>query len=367
MSNTISVKDLLKSRNLPELLKFQDDTPVCFRDDWERRRREILEILSYEEYGIRPSDPLSVSAVIDDSDEHAYAGKVLEQHFTLSVEMEKGTFSFPMHLFIPKSVPSPMTIVYIAFRPNMPDRYFPIEEITDEGFAMAMFCYEDVVPDREDDFTKGLAKYLIESGKRAPKDPGKLMMWAWAASRVADYLQTRNDIDTKNLAVMGHSRLGKTSLVAAAYDERFTFVFPNNSGCSGDSISRGKDGESLERITNVFPYWFCLDYGKYAGKEEEMPFDQHFLIAAIAPRFVCGGGAVEDTWADPDSQYLAYVAADEVYRFLGYKGFIHPDRMPRPGDVFHEGRLGFYLRSGRHYHSRYDWQQYMAFMKKHRI
>ncbi|MGI6570897.1 MAG: acetylxylan esterase [Caldicoprobacterales bacterium] len=365
--NGRTVKELLESRKLPQLLRFQDGRRVVTAEDWSIRKAEILDLLSREEYGIRPRAPVSVSSEMKECDEQAFAGKVIQEKRTLSIEMKNGLFSFPFYLFIPKGIANPMTIVYIAFRPDIPDRYFPVEEITDNGFAAAMFCYEDIVPDRENDFTKGLAKFLIPSGRRKSDDPGKLMMWAWAASRLMDYLQTRQDLDRSNIAVMGHSRLGKTSLVAAAYDERFAFAFPNNAGCSGDAITRDKEGEGVEHITRVFPYWFCPNYGKYSGKEDEMPFDQHFLIAAIAPRYVCAGAAVEDTWADPDSQYLGMAAADEVYSFLGHKGFVHPDRLPEAGDVFHEGRLGFHLRSGTHFHSRYDWQKYMEFMRKHRI
>lgn len=357
----------IESLQLPRLLEFEDGSQVTSPEDWQKRREEILELLCEEEYGLRPPAPLSISAMTNKLDENAYAGKVLEQHMMLSAEIEGGIFSFPLKVFVPKFIENPMVIVYIAFREDVPDRYLPIEEITDEGFAVATFCYNHVAVDGEDNYVGGLAGLLKKEGERAGNDTGKIMMWAWAASRVVDYLETRDDIDHKNIAVMGHSRLGKTALVAAAYDERFTFSFPNNSGCSGDAITRGKEGERIEQITNRFPFWFCPNYKKYAGREADMPFDQHFLVAAIAPRFVCAGAAVEDIWADPNSQYLSYVAADEVYKFLGKDGFIHPNRLPEVGDTFHEGTLGFHMRSGRHFHSRYDWLKFMEFMKKHRI
>lgn len=361
------LNEKLEKLRLPKLLEFLDGSSVTSEKGWEKRRKEILDLLSEEEYGLRPLEPLALSVTEDEVNEDAYAGKVLEQHFTLHAQMEDGTMSFPFHLFVPKSIEKPMTIVYIAFRPNLPDLYLPIEEITDEGFAIATFCYQDIAADRDDDFTGGLAGLLKKEGKRSGNDTGKIMMWSWAASRVMDYLLTRDNIDHKNIAVMGHSRLGKAALVTAAYDERFTFAFPNNSGCSGDAISRGKEGERISHITESFPYWFCPDYKKYANKEEHLPFDQHFLIAAIAPRFVCGGAAVEDVWADPNHQYLSYVAADEAYRLLGKEGFIHPNRLAKMGESFHEGSLGFHLRSGTHFHSRYDWLRYMEFMKKHKI
>lgn len=358
---------MIEELQLPKLLEFADGSPVTSTEEWGKRRKEILDLLCEEEYGVRPSDPLDVSVTIDEINENAYAGKVLEQHLTLHAKMEKGTLSFPLHVFVPKSIENPMTVVYIAFRPNLPDRYLPIEEITDEGFAIATFCYQDVAADREDDFVGGLAGLLKMEGERPDNATGKIMMWSWAASRVMDFLLTREDIDHRNIAVMGHSRLGKTALVTAAYDERFAFAFPNDSGCSGDAITRGKEGEHIIHITKSFPFWFCPNYKKYVGREEELPFDQHFLIASIAPRFVSAGTAIEDTWADPYYQYLSYVVADEVYRLLGKEGFIHPDRLPEAGETFHEGTLGFHLRSGKHFHSRYDWLRYLDFMKKHKI
>jgi hypothetical protein len=359
--------EMIEELNLPRLLEFADGSPVTTPTEWQKRRKEIITLLCEKEYGLRPPDPSLVTVTINKVSEDAYAGKAIEQNLTLSMEIDKKTFSFPLNIFIPKLVGNPMTIVYIAFRPDLPDRYLPVEEIIDNGFVIATFCYNDVAADREDYFNEGLAGILKKEDRRSPNDTGKIMMWAWAASRVMDYLQTRNDIDHKNIAVMGHSRLGKTALVAAAYDERFTFSFPNNSGCSGDAITRGKEGEHIAQITKSFPYWFCPNYKKYIDREDQMPFDQHFLVAAIAPRFVCAGTAVEDTWADPNYQYLSYVAADQVYKLLGKEGFIHPDRLPESGDIFHEGTVGFHMRSGKHFHSRYDWLCYMDFMKKHRI
>ena len=360
-------KERLYDLHLPKLLEFANGTPVQDKGDWEKRREEILDLLCREEYGQRPETPAKVSAVVEEENDRACAGKVLQQRILLSMEVQGKPFSFPLQVCVPKKVAKPMTIIYLAFRRDVPDRYLPLEEITDEGFAVATFCYQDIAADRDDDFTGGLAGLLKKKGHRPKEDTGKLMMWAFAASRVLDYLETRKDIDLRNVGVMGHSRLGKTALVAAAYDQRFAFCFPNDAGCSGDAISRGKEGERIERITDHFPYWFCPNYSKYAGREEQMPFDQHFLVAAIAPRYVCAGTAVEDTWADPMSQYLSYAAADEVYRFLGREGFVHPDRMPQAGDTFQEGTIGFHLRPGTHFHSRYDWRQYMEFMKKHRV
>lgn len=360
------LKNEIESLKLPELLRFEDGEKVKTKSDWEKRRLEILKILSEEVYGRRPDDPKALYAMTTKLEENQCAGKVREEHLILSSSLEDSVFSFPIKFFLPKSISKPMTIVYISFDSDGPSRYLPIEEITDEGFALATFNYNDVAFDGDDDFIAGLAG-LLKKEEAGGQRTGKIMMWAWAASRVLDYLLKRDDIDHKNIAVMGHSRLGKAALLAAAYDERFAFCFPNNSGCSGDAITRDKEGERVKDITDTFPYWFAPNYKKYAGREEDMPFDQHFLLAAIAPRYISGGVAIEDTWAGPKSQYLSYVAADEVYKFLDSKGFLYPDRYPLVGDVFHDGELGFHMRSGQHFLSRYDWIQYMNFMKKHRI
>jgi len=361
------LKDIIESLNLPKLLEFADGSPVTSANEWQKRRQEILALLCEEEYGILPPEPSKVSATINEINRDAYGGKVIEEHLILSIDIENKYFSFPLRAFWPRNVEKPMVIIYISFTSNIPNQFLPIEEITDEGFAVATFCYNDVAVDWDDYFSGGLAGILKKQNKRSANDTGKLMMWAWAASRVMDYLHTRDDIDHNNIAIAGHSRLGKTALIAAAYDERFTFVFANNAGCSGDAITRGKKGERIKQITDGFPYWFCPNYKKYAMKEEQMPFDQHFLVAAIAPRFVCAGTAAEDTWCDPDNQYLCYVVVDDVYKLLGQKGFVHPDRLPQIGDVFQEGTIGFHMRAGTHFLSRYDWRCYMEFMKKNRI
>ena len=166
-----------------------------------------------------------------------------------------------------------------------------------------------------------------------------------------------------NAAVIGHSRLGKTALLTGALDERFKFVIANNSGCSGDAITKEKKGEHIAKITEVFPFWFCENYKKYAD-ESLLTFDQHMLIAAVAPRHFLSGAAVEDTWADPESQLLSCHAASVVWDKLGHKGLIAPDRYAEVGEHFSDGNISYHLRSGRHYLSRYDWNVYMEYIKK---
>ena len=158
---------------------------------------------------------------------------------------------------------------------------------------------------------------------------------------------------------------GKTALVTGATDERFAMAHSNDSGCSGAAITRGKVGESTAKICEVFPYWFCENYKKYADNEDAMPFDQHYLIASIAPRKAYVASAIEDTWADPSHEMLACVAASETYENAGLTGFVCEDRLPETGDRFHEGNIGYHLRAGTHYFGREDWLISMEYFKKH--
>ena len=194
-------------------------------------------------------------------------------------------------------------------------------------------------------------------------------MWSWAASRVMDYCRTLGCLDFSKAAVVGHSRLGKTALFTGMMDERFQFAISNNSGFAGAALNRNReDRENGEPLCSVafcaehHMQWFAQNYRKYIDREEEMPYDQHFLVAASAPRYAYVASAQEDLWSDPKTEYLSACAAGRVYEQLGLPGLIHPDRYPVPGDSMHEGRVGYHLREGAHYFSREDWQQYMRFI-----
>lgn len=318
-------------------------------------REDMLNMLYDQEYGFPPEKPLKVwGEEVEVKD--FWAGKAIEKKMRLCFETEKGQGSFPFTLTIPKGVERPLTAVFISFEAQVPNKYYPAEEIVDMGVAVACFCYNDVAIDKNDGYLDPIPQ-LLREGEQPANGWAKIALWAWAAQRIADYLVTCPELDTDNLAVLGHSRLGKTALLTAAGDERFAFAMSNDSGCSGASLARNNTGETVKAIYNVFPHWFCPNYEKYGEHEFDMPFDQHFLIKCIEPRHVYVTSASEDGWACPENEYLSCVAAG---------GMIHPDRLPKPGERFAEGRVGYHLRPGTHFLSRYDWKGFIDFIKQHK-
>ena len=348
------IEKLLAARRLPELLRFADGRPVT-KQNWEERRAELVDIMCREVYGNAPAAPAEVRVTEVKRKDKDFAGKGRLRELTLSFDTDKGEFTFPVTEIVPTDDKKVPMFVVLNFRPDVPDRYLPVEEILDAGCGVIRIYYNDVAFDGEDHFEGGLAAMY----DRKTYSWGKLRMWAFAASRVMDYLETTDYADLSRVAVAGHSRLGKTALLAAATDTRFALACVNDSGCAGDAITREKEGERVKAITDRFPYWFCENYRKYAEKEGEMPFDQHFLVAAVAPRRVALGAALEDTWADPKSQYLSACAASPAWELLGRRGFLHPDRLPLPGDCFDGGHVAFHLREGTHFFSRTDWRRYL--------
>lgn len=167
---------------------------------------------------------------------------------------------------------------------------------------------------------------------------------------------------------MGHSRLGKTALLAGALEERFSLTIVVQSGAGGAALFRGKTGEQIENLYGKGSrLWFNGNFFKYREKVEELPFDQHFLLALAAPRHLYVSSAAEDDWADPKSEFLSCVAAGEAYAFLGEKGLVHHGSFPKPGEYFHDGRIGYHLRCGTHYLSRDDWKMIMDYRDRHQV
>ena len=359
------IKEMLEKLDIPSPLSISGEK-VKTAEEWEKVRPLVLKAMLESEYGYIPDAPEKVEARSFENDPRFCAGKAIYNKFDLVCTVDGKEFSFPVVYVYPANGGNFKTFVHINFRPDVPDKYMPTEEIIDNGFACASFCYQDVTSD-DGDFTNGLAGIVYGGKERTPYSAGKIAMWAWAAMRVMDFLQTRDEVDKANICVCGHSRLGKTALLTAACDERFAVAHSNCSGCSGDSLNRGKGegNETIGEIIDRFEFWFCENYKTFYGKDNETPFEQHFLSALIAPRKVHIASAAEDVWAGPNLEFLFCAASSEVYELYGKKGFVYTDDdYLVAGKYLNEGNVGFCYRNGRHYFCRDDWHGLMDFMNK---
>ena len=349
------INNLLKERVLQPIGDFTSES-------WEQVRNEYIDTLCREEYGMPLPEPTKLEFEVSSENKRFAAATATNRTVIAHTEICGKEFSFPFTALIPKKPGKYPFFVHIDFESDVPNKYYPAEEILNNGFAALHFNFNDVSIDKNN-MTDGLSGILFPDGERNGSDSGKIIMWAWAAMRIMDYAQTLDCLDLENAAVIGHSRLGKTALVTGMLDTRFKYVISNDSGCSGAAITREKQGEHIEFITKAFPYWFCKNYTNYID-ESKLTFDQHMLLATIAPRILIVGSAEEDQWADPDSEYLGCAAASKAWENLGLTGFVHPNRLPTVGAVFAEGNVCYQLRSDGHYLSRRDWNVYFDIIKK---
>jgi hypothetical protein len=239
------------------------------------------------------------------------------------------------------------------------------DKIIDRGYGIATMFYQDIYPDVPDKEEHGIVSLFSDynSGKKSPSQWQALGAWAWGTSRIADYLETQERVDTDKIIIMGHSRHGKAALWAGAQDKRFAVVISNNSGCGGAALSKRVFGENIAVITDYFPHWFCPAFNQYANNEVSLPFDQHELVSLIAPRKVYIASAVEDEWADPKGEFLSGYHAGPVYELYGLKGLETDVQPPLNQPVMNDA--GYHIREGGHNVTDYDWMRYMDFADRH--
>ncbi len=399
------VEQLKPTATLPDPLVMLDGTKVNTKADWENRRKpELKALFQHYMYGRLPPTPSrqSYSEMFRDA-------KALDGKATLSeikITFEEPSLAHPLHvlLVVPNKTASkgakPPVFVGMNFcgnhtllddsRIHLPEVWcrntcpgvvdskatdegrgeqqdvWNIDLIIDRGYALACFYCGDVDPDNPDP-ADGIGPAFYKPGQTtaAPDDAATIMLWAWGFHRVVDLLQKTPEVDGKRIAAVGHSRNGKTALLAGAFDERIGVVIPLQAGCGGTAPSRTSDAkaESVKRINTSFPHWFCGNFKQFNDDTSKLPFDQHCLIALCAPRPVLLPNAAEDLWANPSGQFEMLAAASPVYRLLGGEG-LAKNSQPEMNKLI-DSQLGYYLRPGKHSMSRIDWEAFLDYCDKH--
>ena len=355
---------------MPDPLIFNDGSKVENLSDWEKRRLEILDIIRKECFGYNPvgrPDDLSFKTV--EQDDNALEGKAIRKAVMISFSGPGGKLSFRVNIYIPKADKPVPAFLLMSHRPvkminldtETENPFWPAKMIVSRGYAAIAFDANQVDLDKHDEFKGGV--HAIFDKERKGDSWGTIAAWAWACSRVMDYIETDKLIDASKVAVLGHSRGGKTGLWAGANDTRFAMTISNNSGCSGAAIARRRQGEKVKEIIR-FRHWFCRNYDKYADNEDKLPFDSHMLIALAAPRLVYVSSATEDKWADPEGEFEGSVLASKVYEKLGLTG-LSSKKYPEPDNAIHGGKIGYHLRNGKHTLNEFDWNKFMDFADKH--
>ena len=344
------------TRTKPEYLGMK--VPDYIRDENGRPDgAAMLRRLQEEEYGCLHEEGVTVRMTEKEREEKVLAGKARKIRIEAECTRGEENAVFLFTVFQPYAE-SKASVVYLDFSAEIPNRYFPVEEMVDAQMTVAHVHYASVTGD-DGDFMSGIAKLFPRKDRSSA---GKIAMWAYAGGKVGKYLLEHGYAAPESLYIAGHSRLGKTALLAAAEYPYFCGVLSNCSGCSGAAMSRRKGGEDVAKIYEQFPYWFCEKYGEYSGREAEMPFDQHYLMAAIFPRRICIVTAEEDAWADTDAQYLTVELYDRLCREQGYTGLQKRGEAYIVGKKIPGDRITFVCRPGTHYLSRSDWNFFLKYI-----
>ena len=355
--------------------KLLSDVPDWNAKSAEETRQWFLD----QEYGVRPKGadkPAHLKFATACPDRVMMDGTAVRKRICIEYGGKYGTNAFAVTAFIPnRKGPHPAFVLICNRDPaeNIdPERvkkidFWPAEEIVARGYAAIAFYNGDVAPDYNCGNTEGVfASFERKRPYRLRNGWGTLSAWAWGASRVMDWIATEPTLDARHVAVVGHSRGGKTALLAGVTDRRFAMACVNDSGCSGAKLNRldQPKSEHLADICSVFPYWFAPNYIRWVNRDAEMPFDQHQFLALMAPRLVAVASASEDAWAGPRGEYESCLCASGAWEAQGLKGFV-TDGFPPPDTAQQEGSVSYHLRAGKHNLTLFDWNRYMDFADRH--
>lgn len=397
-----AVSELKPQAGLPDPLVMLSGEKVKNKEQWETERRpELKALFQHYMYGYLPPKPAEVKYEVRLLDDKFLEGKATLSEATIS--LIQPALKHKLHVLLVEPTQDKPAPVFIGMNfcgnhaiVDHPQVHIPeswiykscagvendkatekgrggqkdvwnVDLIVERGYALASFYSGDLDPDTKE-FTDGIEPTFWKSktAEPGPDDAAAIAAWAWGYHRIVDFLiaERAKSIDKNRIAAVGHSRNGKTTLLAAAMDERIALAIPHQAGCGGTGPSRTSDtrAESVKRINTAFPHWFCSEFKKFGDHTDLLPFDQNCLVALCAPRPVLFTNAEEDLWANPDGQFDVLQAASPVYEFLGSPGLGAKTR-PELNKLL-DSRLGYWIRPGKHQMTRDDWQVFLDFADK---
>lgn len=390
-------EEKVRPYSLPDPLLLANGERVTSAEQWfNARRPEILKFYRKQIYGHIPANASKVSWAVAETDTNARGGTAILKRVTghMGDKPDGPKFTLTMHVPAKATGPVPVMLsITFGFPPGGraqaaakrgqpkaaegktkaaaakgqgPFGYDSLGAVLERGWAYASLNYSEIQPDRADRWTEGVIGLTLKPGQTKPAadEWGTISAWAWGISRAIDYLETDQAVDAKRIAITGASRLGKTVLWAGAQDERVAAVFSVVSGEMGASLIRRDWGETLDDMAQNFPWQFAGNLQKWVGRWDELPVDQHMLIALCAPRPVYVNGGLTDQWSDPKGEFLALVGAGPVYRLLGAKDLGTTELPPLDAPVT-SGDLAFHYHSGGHMAVPADWKAFLDFAERH--
>lgn len=390
---------------LEDPLRFADGGRLRSKKQWPARRKEILDIFQREMYGQMPPPSDIYCEVLEEG--ITLAGFARRRQLRMWFKPDHSGPHIDWLELIPTQVQGPCPVILLLnytgnheiledkeiilteswlrpaphkasrrtagkFNRDGNNSVFPVSSLLARGYALVTACYSDISPDpdplveKDGVILQDSFAYTGVFDLWGPRDPsrndntGSLAAWAWGLMRGMDMLEQDPALDSKRVVLTGYSRLGKAALIAGAFDERFPLVVPIQTGGGGVPLAKRNFGETIATEVSSFRHWYCRAYDKYAYDTASMPFDQHLLLACIAPRGLLVEGFDED-WFDTKGEFLALQAASPVWSFLGKEAL---PQVPWPADYERSaiGRdIGYVRRNQGHGISALDWMWMLDF------
>lgn len=386
---TVYGNDIPQDELLPTLTETLNGTPLTV-ELWEMQKPYLRELFEKEIYGSFPSGTISWNKEVRVVDDKAYGNRATVEEIILSDT--SGTLRIPVVLVTPhEDSRAPLLIastfcgnhnVFLQYELEKPAVYpslcdntdttplkhfilgkyierMPVEQFIENNIAFAVFYTGSVIPDNNEFAPEALKKLSSLSVKPVT---GIIASWAWGYTQVMHALEVDPRIDDARIALYGHSRDGKAALLAGAFDESVDMVITHQSGTGGAKPAQRDEGEPVSDMMKNYPYWFDKQFSTYAGREEELPVDQHFLIAMMAPRPLLLTGARQDKWADPIGSFMAARDASFVYSLYTGADAFTAEKLT---DFVPTDPLAFFMRPLNHGVREADWNAFITFLNAH--